>query len=156
MGALGLRPRIAGAMGAVMHAGYDLANAINPPNLTPAEIGALPNQVDPRGLLAFGLAGTSLAIVAWLIRRVPFFPRGLGMLGYVLAILFVVLYLGRLTILSPGHPLILVSALLSGFLVGPAWYGWLGVVLQNAPASRSGDIEDAPGGSLRSQGGNLG
>ena len=71
--------------------------------------------------------------------KVPFFPRGLGTLGYVLAILFVVLYLGRLTILSPTHPLILVSALLSGFLVGPAWYGWLGVVLQHAPPSRPGD-----------------
>jgi hypothetical protein len=125
-------------MGAVMHAGYDLANAINPPNLSLAEIGALPNQVDPRGLLTFGVAGSSFVIVAWLIRRDPLFPRGLGTLGYVLAFLFVVLYLGRLTILSPTHPVILVSALLSGFLVGPAWYGGLGVVLQTALPSRFG------------------
>jgi hypothetical protein len=131
---------IMGAMGAVMHAGYDLANAINPPNLSLAGIGALPNQVDPRGLLTFGVAGSSLVIVAWLIRRDLFFPRGLGTLGYVLAFFFVLLYLGRLTILSPTHPLILVSALLSGFLVGPAWYGWLGIVFQNTVPSRPGDV----------------
>ena len=126
---------LVGAVGAVMHAGYDLANALNPPNLNPAELAALPSQVDPRGLTTFGIAGSSLAMVAWLMRRDVFFPRGLGTLGYVLAFLFVVLYLGRLALLSPTHPVILAAVLLSGFLVGPAWYGWLGTVLRNASPS---------------------
>jgi hypothetical protein len=50
----------------------------------------------------------------------------------VLAALLIVLYLGRLIILSPSHPVMLVVTLLSGFLVGPAWYGWLGIVLRAA------------------------
>jgi hypothetical protein len=129
---------LVGAVGAVTHGGYDLANALNPPNLSPAELVAFPSQVDPRGLLTFGVAGSSLAIVTWLMRRDVFFPRGLGTLGYVLAFLFVVLYLGRLTFLSPTHPLILAVVLLSGFLVGPAWYGWLGTVLRNPSPSALG------------------
>src|SRR5262245_30767193 len=47
---------IASALGAAIHGGYDLANAINPPATTTD----LPNQVDPRGLLTFGLGGLSL------------------------------------------------------------------------------------------------
>ncbi len=127
---------IAGAIGAVVHAGYDLANAIHPPSPGPRDLAGFPSQVDPRGLLTFGIAGVSLAIVAWLMGRDPIFPRGLGTLGYVLAFLFIVLYLGRLMILSPTHPPMLVATLLSGFLIGPAWYGWLGIVLRSASPAR--------------------
>lgn len=127
---------IAGAFGAVMHAGYDLANVIHPPSPGLKDLAGFPSPVDPRGLLTFGIAGVSLAIVAWLMGRDPMFPRGLGTLGYVLAFLFVVLYLGRLIILSPTHPVLLVATLLSGFLIGPAWYGWLGIVLRSASPAR--------------------
>ena len=127
---------IAGAIGAIMHAGYDLANAIHPPSPGPKNLAGFPSPVDPRGLLTFGIAGVSLAIVAWLMGRDPMFPRGLGTLGYVLAFLFVVRYLGRLIILSPAHPVLLVATLLSGFLIGPAWYGWLGIVLRSASPAR--------------------
>lgn len=123
---------IAGALGAAVHGGFDLANALNPPAL-PADLAAglatLPSQVDPRGLLTFGVAGVALVVVAWLIGRGASFPRGLGYLAYVLAILLVIIYVGRLTVLNPAHLVLLVPILLAGFVVNPAWYIWLGLVL---------------------------
>jgi len=40
-----------------------------------------------------------------------------------------VLYLGRLIILDAKNPLIVVVAVVSGFIVNPLWYVWLGGVL---------------------------
>ncbi len=51
------------------------------------------------------------------------------MILFSLGILLVVLYLGRLIILEAKNPLIVVVALLSGFIVNPLWYSWLGGVL---------------------------
>lgn len=123
---------VAGAVGAIMHAGYDLANAVHPSAAGAQALAGLPSQVDPRGLLTFGIGGASLLIVAWLMGQDPVFPRGLGTLGFVLAILLVVLYLGRLIIVTPIHPVMAMVSLLTGFLIGPAWYGWLGIVLRGA------------------------
>ena len=64
---------LASALGAAIHGGYDLANAINPPITLPAdlirELTTLPSQIDPRGLLTFGVGGIALLVVAWLIGR---------------------------------------------------------------------------------------
>jgi hypothetical protein len=116
---------VAGSLGSAVHGGYDLANVINPPSTMPD----LPNQVDPRGLLTFGVAGIALFFASWLIVRGRRFPRGLGYLGYVSAVLLLALYLGRLIVLDPTNPLILVPALLSGFLANPIFYVWLGLAL---------------------------
>lgn len=115
-----------GGIGSIIHGGYDLANAINPPAALAAE---LPNPVDPRGLLTFGLAGIVVFVISWLIGRNMGFAKGLSYLGYFLAILLVVLYLGRLIVLAPTNPVILVPALLAGFLINPVWYIWLGYTL---------------------------
>jgi hypothetical protein len=40
----------------------------------------------------------------------------------------VVLYLGRLIILEATNPVIVIPALLEGFIVNPLWYIWLGLV----------------------------
>ena len=122
----GLGLVIFAAMGSVIHGGYDLANAINPPAIPNTD---LPNPIDPRGLLTFGVSGIGLFVIAWLIGRTTGLPKGLGTLGYVLAVLSVVLYLGRLIVLSPRNPLIFVPALLAGFVVYPLWYVWAGLVL---------------------------
>lgn len=119
---------IVGQIGAVMHGGYDLANALNPPSLS-AQLASLPSAVDPRGLLTFGLTGIGLLFIARLMGLSQFFPRALSYLGYLLAILLIALYLGRLILFSPSNPLLLGTALLSGFLVAPLWYIWLGIVL---------------------------
>ncbi len=126
---------IAGAFGALIHGGYDLANAINPPGVNVA-LASLPSTVDPRGLLTFGVAGLSVFVMALLMARGGQFPRGLSYWGYLLAVLLVVLYLGRLIILDPKNPIVLVDALLSGFIVNPVWYVWLGVVLWGASSAR--------------------
>jgi len=117
---------LVGAVGSALHGGYDLANAIHVPETVPAN---LPSQVDPRGLLTFGVAGIGLFVVAWLMVRSGGFPKGLGYLGYVLAVLLLVLYLGRLIVLNAASPLIVGPALLTGFIVNPAWYIWLGITL---------------------------
>jgi hypothetical protein len=121
---------VAGALGAAIHGGYDLANAINPPASLNAD---LPSQIDPRGLLTFGVTGAGLFVIAWLLRRDAGVPRGLAYLGFALAALLVFIYLARLTILSPASPVLLVPVLLAGFLVSPAWYVWLGLVLLREP-----------------------
>jgi hypothetical protein len=120
---------LAGALGSAIHGGYDLANAIHPPDANLPSLGNLPSQVDPRGLLTFGMAGVGLFVVAWLIGRGAQFPRGLGYLGYVLAVLLIILYLGRLVVLQASSPVILVPAVLAGFLANPIWYIWLGITL---------------------------
>ena len=126
---------IAGAFGAIIHGGYDLANAINPTSANVA-LANLPSAIDPRGLLTFGVAGLGVFVMAWLMGRGGQFPRALSYWGYLLAVLLVVLYLGRLIILDPKNPIVLVDALLSGFIVNPVWYVWLGVVLWGASSAR--------------------
>src|SRR5437870_6003926 len=78
---------IAGGLGAAIHGGFDLANALHPPAQLNAD---LPSQIDPRGMLTFGVAGLGLWVVAWLILRGSQFPRGLGYLGYLTAALLIV------------------------------------------------------------------
>lgn len=119
---------IGGAFGAMLHGGYDLANAINAPNVSSA-IMNLPSAIDPRGLLTFGITGIGVMILAWLIGRGSQFPRGLSYLGYLLGVLLIVLYLGRLIILDPKNPLIAVDALVCGFVLNPVWYAGLGWAL---------------------------
>lgn len=95
---------------------------------TVAEANA-PSAIDPRGLLTFGASGIGLWVFSWLILRSTSLPRGLGYLGYLVAALQIVLYLGRLIVLEATNPVIVVPALLAGFIVTPIWYVWLGVSL---------------------------
>jgi hypothetical protein len=115
---------LAGALGSAVHGGYDLANVLHPPAAANAD---LPNPVDPRGLLTFGLAGVALVVLGLLIARTAALPRWLGYLACLNGTLLVLLYLGRLLILDPANLLIVIPALLTGFLLNPLWYGWLGV-----------------------------
>jgi hypothetical protein len=116
-----------GMLGAAIHGGHDLAIVFHPPAETlPNDV---PSPIDPRGLTTFGLTGIAFFILSWLMARGGGFPKGLGYLGYAVAILFVVLYLGRLIILDPTQPVVTAAAVLSGFIITPIWYIWLGVVL---------------------------
>ena len=126
---------LTGAVGSAIHGGYDLAYNVNvPATPPPPEVMALPSQIDPRGLLTFGFVGISLFTFSWLITRSRVFSHSLGYLGYLSAILLLVLYLGRLIIVDAANPIILGPALLNGFIVGPIWYLWLGTALmQHAP-----------------------
>jgi len=126
---------IGGAFGALLHGGYDLANAINPPDVS-SGIMNLPSAVDPRGLLTFGITGIGVIILAWLIGHSRQFPRALSYWGYLLGVLLLVLYLGRLIILDPKNPLIAVDALVSGVVLNPVWYIWLGWALWSGHGKR--------------------
>ncbi len=120
---------LVGAAGAAIHGGYDLANAIHPPTTLDPNA---PSQIDPRGLLTFGVESIGLLVLSWLIGRTPGWPRGLAWLGYLSAILLLALYLGRLIVLDPANPIILVPAIANGFVVEPFWYVWLGLTLARA------------------------
>ena len=124
---------LGGAFGATVHGGYDLANALNPPAALSTELGvalaSLPNQVDPRGLLTFGVSAIAIFVFARLMASDARFPNALCYVGYLLALLLGWLYVGRLIILDPANPLLLIPILLTGFVINPAWYIWLGFVL---------------------------
>jgi hypothetical protein len=120
---LALLLSLSAVLGSAIHGGYDLANAIHPP----ASSTAGPNAVDPRGLLTFGVSGLGLFLLSWLLTQDMRFPKRLAYLGYLSAILMIVLYLGRLIIVQATSPVIVIPALLEGFIVNPIWYIWLGL-----------------------------
>ena len=123
---LGLILTLSAALGSAIHGGYDLSNALHPPaSLSPD----LPNPIDPRGLLTFGIAGLGLFLLSRLMTQNMNFPKGLAYLGMLSAILMIVLYLGRLIILQATSLAIVIPALLEGFIVNPLWYVWLGLTL---------------------------
>lgn len=130
---------IVGALGAAIHGGYDLANAINPPapNFALA-IASLPSSIDPRGLLTFGVAGLGFLGFAWLMGRSTSFPASMSYLTYLLGILLVVLFISRLIILDTKNPLIVIVGSLSGFIVNPLWYLWLGATLSRGSQKTTG------------------
>jgi len=117
---------LAGALAATLHGGYDLANAIHPPD----QASSLPSAIDPRGLGTFGIAGIAMLAFAYLMGRDASFPRNLSYLGYLSGALLIVIYLARLIILSATSPLVLLPAAIEGFIVNPAWYVWLGFALR--------------------------
>ena len=120
---------LAGSIGSAIHGGFDLANLINEPA---GSGGGFPNAVDPRGLLTFGFAAVGTAAVAWLILRGRRLPRRIGLIAIVLAALLLVIYLGRLVLLDPEHPVLLAAAVATGFVVSPLWWIWLGAELRRA------------------------
>jgi hypothetical protein len=130
LAALGLLLGAAGAIGASVHGGYDLANVLHPPVSDVLAVNELPNPLDPRGLLTFGFAGLGLLVLAWLLRRSGTVPQRLGTLGMLVGALLVVVYLGRLIVLDPTNPLVAGPAALVGFVLSPAFYLWLGSVLR--------------------------
>ena len=121
-----------GSLGAAVHGGYDLGNALTPPPIgseLTASLAALPSQIDPRGLTTFGVMGLALFVFTWLMSRTTDFPRGLIYLGYIFAGLFIILYLARLIVFDPTNLILVVPVLITGFVVNPVWHIWLGLTL---------------------------
>jgi hypothetical protein len=116
----------AGALGATVHGGYDLANAIHPPTAAASDAAS---SIDPRGLLTFGLSGVGLVLNAWLLGRGRQVAAWLSYVAYASAALSVVLYLARLIVLTPTSPVILFPAVVNGFVLNPVWYVGLGLAL---------------------------
>jgi hypothetical protein len=123
-----------GALGSVIHGGYEIANIAHAPPAAPPD---LPSQLDPRGLVTFGFTGLGLLGFAVLMRRSPRFPPRLGSLGVVTGVVLIVVYLGRLIIFSATNPIVLLFAGAAGFILAPAWYLWLGTRLLNDTSRRA-------------------
>lgn len=130
VGLLGLMLVAVGAMGAMVHGGYDLANAINPPVTDVLAEAELPHPIDPRGLLTFGITGLGLLVLMLQARRSGVLPARLAGLGAVVGALLIVVYLGRLIVLTPTNPLVALPAAATGLLLSPAFYIWLGLELR--------------------------
>ena len=88
----------------------------------------LPSQIDPRGLLTFGVAGLSIAAFTWLMSGAAGWPSRFVYLGFASAVLLVLIYLFRL--IAPNSQAVLAPAALEGFIVNPLWYVWLGIELR--------------------------
>jgi len=121
---LGFLLTLGAALGSAIHGGYDLSNTLHPPASINTD---LPNPIDPRGLLTFGIAGLGLFLLSWLMTKEMRFPKSLAYVGILSAILMIILYLGRLIILQATSLAIVIPALLEGFIVNPLWYIWLGI-----------------------------
>jgi hypothetical protein len=128
---LGVVYALFGSMGATIHGAYDLANVLHPPIADVFATNELPNPVDPRGVLTFAAAGIGLLILVWLVRRAGTLHDWIGSLGLLLGILLILIYLGRLIILSPTNPLVAGLAGLTGFVLSPAFYIGLGIWLRS-------------------------
>ena len=125
------------ALGAAVHGAYDLANALHPAAALPDSVANLPSALDPRGFLTFAAAGLAILIAASLMGRGGRFPKSFRLLTLVLGILLVIIYLGRLIVLTPSNPLVLVPAALTGFILNPVWYIWLGLELRKGWSTKS-------------------
>jgi hypothetical protein len=78
-----------GALGAAVHGAYDLANVLHAPGATTD----LPNAVDPRGFLTFGVSGLGVAVLSGLALRAANAPRTWAWLGLLLGALLIVIHL---------------------------------------------------------------
>ena len=125
---------VIGSVGAATHAGYEVANLVHLGQVPASE---LPSQIDPRGLLTFGVTGLGVLVFAWLMRSSPHFPSGLSRLAMLAGALLIVVYLARLIIFSPTNPIVLAGAGLTGFIVNPAFYVWLGRILLSGGRSQT-------------------
>ena len=84
--------------------------------------------------MTFGVSGLAILVAAWLIvRGATGFPTRLGYLGAATGVLLIVVYLGRLIILNPKNPVVLTAAILTGFVLSPLWFAWLGRELWRGP-----------------------
>jgi hypothetical protein len=130
VGLLGFMLVAVGATGAMVHGGYDLANAVHAPVSDVLAEAQLPSPIDPRGLLTFGVSGLGLLVLAWQSRRSATLPANLASLGMAVGVLLVVVYLGRLIILTPTNLLVAVPAALTGLVLSPLFYIRLGLELR--------------------------
>ena len=123
---LGLVLGAVGSIGASVHGAYDLANVLHPPAGGVPE--GLPNAIDPRGYLTFGLTGVALVLLAWLADRAGGMPGWVQPVGMVLGVVLVITWLARLIVLDATSLLVLGPALVAGIL-SPLFFLGLGAWL---------------------------
>jgi hypothetical protein len=80
----------------------------------------------PDGLLTYGAIGAWVAVVSVLAQRSRALPAPLCILGFATAAAY---FAGVAGYALAIHPLIVLSVGLGGFVLAPAWYAWLAVIL---------------------------
>jgi hypothetical protein len=112
---LGLLLGVGGGFGAAIHGAYQLALAVEG-----SEAADLPNAIDPRGFLTFGVTAAAVALFAMLLRG------RLRLVGLVFAVLLAILWIGRLVGGDADDVALLVPAALAGLVANPLWYVLVG------------------------------
>jgi hypothetical protein len=84
--------------------------------------------------MTFGASGLGLMVLSGLARGNGILPRNLATLGMVVGLMLLVVYLGRLIILTPTNPVVAAAAGLTGLVLSPAFYIWLGTELRRRQA----------------------
>jgi hypothetical protein len=115
-----------GALGGIVHGGYELALLTTPPDV---ELGAYPGPESvAKGVLRYLVAGLALLLVAWLAWSSGLLPRGIAYLAGIGGILLVFIYIGRLyDFITPGDYVSLLPPLVYGLVVHPVLYAWIGL-----------------------------
>lgn len=123
-----------GALGGIVHGGYELAAIVTPPNE-----GYYPGvESVAKGVLRYLVAGLALLLIAWLVWASALLPRGIAFLAGVGGVLLVFIYIGRLfDFITPGDYVSLLPPIVYGFLVHPLLYGWIGLTFLRADRTLS-------------------
>jgi len=127
-----------GALGGIIHGGYELAAIVTPPNE-----GYYPGvESVSKGVLRYLVAGLALLVIAWLVWASALLPRGIALVAAIGGVLLVVIYIGRLfDFITPGDYVSLIPPILYGFVVHPLLYGWIGLTFLRGPgAAQPGEI----------------
>lgn len=86
----------------------------------------------PDGFLTYGAIGAWVTTVSWLARRHQLLPTALCWLGFATGLTYFAGLVGYTFFI---HSLIVLAVGVGGVLLAPAWYGWLGVVLNRQAAA---------------------
>jgi len=118
---LGLLLGVGGGFGAAIHGAYQLALAVEG-----SDDLDLPNAIDPRGFLTFGVTAAAVALFALLLEG------RLRVVGLVFAVLLAILWIGRLVGGDADDAPLLAPAALAGLVAHPLWYVLVGRLLGRA------------------------
>lgn len=121
---------LAGALGGVVHGGFNLAAVINP-----ASVGQEASP-DPGGIFRYLTAGLALLVTGWLMLHGQTFPRRLAHLALAGGAILVFIYVGRLyDFVTPRTKFTLWPPILYGLVLHPWFYLWLGKLLRPPAAA---------------------
>jgi hypothetical protein len=110
---------LAGALGSVLHAMYDIGGLAKPYHGTVPDV---PFPADPRGLATFAFTGVALGLFGWLGWRAGVLAKTVMGLALATAACLLIVFLGRLIILNPKSAAVKPFAVLGGIVLAPATY----------------------------------
>jgi hypothetical protein len=116
---LGVLLGTVGVLATAAHGAFDVAGLSK--RVKP-DLSNVPSFVDPRGFATFGLTALALLVFGIIGLRRGGLDRAVARVAVLAAVLLVVLYVGRLTVLDPEANVIKATALISGLVVTPAFF----------------------------------